>query len=78
MNGLESLRETCKTFPQQYQSYLALMGETHKTIIFEDFVDWVFGYRPNIIDVDSLRNNHQSISIEETKDPPSSMGGEAE
>ena len=27
MNELESLRETCKTFPQQYQAYLPLMEE---------------------------------------------------
>ena len=65
MNELESLRETCKTFPQQYQSYLALMGETHNTIIFEEFVDWVFQYRPNIADVNSLRKNKPSTSLEE-------------
>ena len=34
MNELEILRETCKTLPQQYQPYIVLMGETHKTIIF--------------------------------------------
>ena len=41
-----------------------------------DFVDWVFGYRPNSADVNSLRDNHQSTSMEETKEPPSSVGSE--
>ena len=65
MNELESLRETYKTLPQQYQAYISLMRETHKTIIFEDFVYWVFGYRPNSSDVNSLRNKQQSTSLEE-------------
>ena len=43
MNELEILRATCKTLPQQYQAYLALMGESHKTTLFEEFVEWVFG-----------------------------------
>ena len=65
MNELEILRETCKTLPLQYQAYIALMGESHKTTPFEDFVEWVFGYRPNSADVNSLRNNQQSTSLEE-------------
>ena len=52
MNELEILR-TCKKFPQQHQAYHVVMGESHKTTMFEDFVEWVFGYRPNSAYVDS-------------------------
>ena len=31
------------------------MGESHNTNIFEDFAEWVFGYRPNSVDVESLK-----------------------
>ena len=65
MNELEILRATCKTFPQQYQTYLVVMGESHKTTPFGYFFEWVFGYRPNSVDVNSLRNNQQSTSLEE-------------
>ena len=53
------------------------MGESHKPTHFEYFLEQVFGYRPNSADVNSLRNNQQSTSMEETKEPPSSVGGEA-
>ena len=65
MNELESLRATCKTLPQQYQAYLSLMGEAHKTILFEDFVDSVLVYRPNSAYLNSLRKNKQSRRLEE-------------
>ena len=52
-------------------------GETHKTIHFEEFYDWLNGFRNNKLDVNSLRNNQQSTSIEETKEPPSFVGDEA-
>ena len=65
MNELEILRATCKALPQQYQSYLVVLGESHKTTLFEDIAEWVFGYRPNSADVNSLRNNQQSTSLEE-------------
>ena len=52
--------------------------ETHKTINFEYFYDCLNGFRNNNADANSLRNNQQSKSIEETKEPPSSMGGEVE
>ena len=57
MNELEILRATCKTLPQQYQAYLAVVGESHTTTLFEDFVECVFGYRPKSADVNSLRVN---------------------
>ena len=53
-------------------------GETHKTITFEDFDYFLNGYRHNKENVNSLRNNQQSKSREETKEPPSSVGGERE
>ena len=53
-------------------------GETHKTIIFEYFDYWLYGFRHNKEDLNSLMNNQQSISVEETKESPSSMGGEVE
>ena len=52
-------------------------GETHKAIIFEDFDDWLHEFRHNKAYLNSLKNN-QSTSMEETKEPPSSMGGETE
>ena len=51
-------------------------GETHKTIICENFYDWLYGFRNNKSALNSLRNNQKSTSMEETKEPPSSMGGE--
>ena len=33
------------------------MGEASKIYPFEDFVEWVFRYRPNSVDVDSLKKN---------------------
>ena len=52
------------------------MGEASKAYPFEDFVEWVFGYRPNSTYVNSLRNTQQSTSMEETKELPSSIGCE--
>ena len=52
------MRETCKNLPQQYQAYLTVIGESHQTTPFEDFVEWVFGYRPNSADVESLKKKH--------------------
>ena len=53
-------------------------GDTHTMIHFEDFDDWCNGYRHNNSNVNSLRNYMQSTSREETKEPPSSVGGETE
>ena len=53
-------------------------GETHNTIHFEDFYDWLNEFRKNNSNVNSLRNNQQCISMEDTKEPPSSVGGETE
>ena len=53
-------------------------GETHKTIIFEDFDDWFYGFRHNKAYLNSWRNNQQSTSMEETKESPSFVGGEVE
>ena len=53
-------------------------GETHKTIPFEDFDDWLYGFRNNKAYFNSLRKNYQSTSMEETKDPPSFVGGKVE
>ena len=51
-------------------------GETHNTIHFEDFYYWLNEFRKNNSNVNSLRNNQQYISMEETKEPPSYVGGE--
>ena len=32
-------------------------GETHNTIIFEEFYDWLHGFRHNKADLNSLKNN---------------------
>ena len=53
-------------------------GEKHKTIIFEYFYDWLNGFSHNKAELNSLRNNQKSTSMEETKEPPSSVGGEVE
>ena len=50
-------------------------GETHKTIIFEDFDDFLNVFMHNKVDLNSLRNNQKSTSMEETNEPPSSVGG---
>ena len=34
------------------------MGEASKIYPFEDFAKWVFGYRPNSVDADSLKKNN--------------------
>ena len=65
MNELEILRATCKTLPQQYQAYLVIMGESHKTTIFEDFLEGVFVYKNNSAYLNSLRDNYQYTSLEE-------------
>ena len=57
MDELEILRESCRTLPQQYQ-YLNVMGEASKSYPFEYFVEWVFVYRPNGENVDSLNKNN--------------------
>ena len=51
-------------------------GETHNTIHFEGFYDSLNGFIRNKEYVNSLRNSQQSTSIEETKEPPSFVGGE--
>ena len=38
-------------------------GETHKTILFEDFDDLVYGFRHKNENVNSLRDNQQSTSL---------------
>ena len=53
-------------------------GETHNTIHFEKFYDWLNEFRKNNSNVNSLRNNQQCTSMEETKEPPSFVGGETE
>ena len=53
-------------------------GETHNTIHFEYFYHFLNGFRKNKVDLNSLRNNQQSISMEETKEPPSFVCGEVE
>ena len=53
-------------------------GETHKIILFEYFYDFLYGFRHNNSYVNSLRNNQQYISMEETKELPNFVGGEAE
>ena len=40
-------------------------GETHKTINFEYFYYWLNGYRHNNSNINSLRDNQQSTSLEE-------------
>ena len=52
-------------------------GETHTTIIFEYFDDWLYLFRHNKAYLNPLRNNQQSTSMKEKKEPPSSAGGEA-
>ena len=40
-------------------------GETRNTINFEEFDDWLKGYRNNNANVNSLRDNQQATSLEE-------------
>ena len=40
-------------------------GETHKTINFKYFYDWLYEFRYNNSNVNSLRDNKQSTSLEE-------------
>ena len=51
-------------------------GETHNTIHFECCYDWLNEFRKNNLNLNSLRNNQQCTSMEETKEPPISVGGE--
>ena len=53
-------------------------GETQETIIFEEFDDLLYGFRHNKEYLNSIRNNQQYKSMEDTKESPSSMGGEVE
>ena len=53
-------------------------GETHKTIFFEEFDDFLYVFTHNKEFLNSLRKNQQSKSMEETKESPSSVGGESE
>ena len=52
-------------------------GETHKNNSFEYFHVWVYEFRNNNSYVNSLRNNQQSTSIEETKEHTCYVGDEA-
>ena len=52
--------------------------ETHKKIIFEEFYDWLHWFIHNKEYFNSLNNNQQSTSMEETKESPSYVGGEVE
>ena len=50
----------------------------HKTIHYEDLNDWLKEFIKNNSNNNSLRNNQQCTSMEETEEPPSSVGGEIE
>ena len=50
--------------------------ETHNTIHFEILNDWLKEVMKNNSNKNSLRNNHQCTSREETKELQISMGGE--
>ena len=51
-------------------------GETHNTINFEYFYDWLDIFTHNKVYFNSLNNNQQSTSMEETKELPIFVGGE--
>ena len=52
--------------------------ETHKNIYFEYLNDWLNEVMKNNSNNNSLRNNHQCTSREETKELQISVGGEEE
>ena len=50
----------------------------HKTIHFEEINDWLKEFIKNNSNKNSLRNNNQSTSMEETKELQIFLGGEEE
>ena len=68
---------TTKDIKACYQGYKNLRWDICERYYFQEYhLKYVFFYKNE--SGDSLRNNHQCTSMEETKEPPSSVGGEEE
>ena len=65
MQGFKLMASQLRGKPEVGGSTSFHHGETHKTIHFEDFDDWLNGYRHNKENVSSLRDNQQFTSLEE-------------
>ena len=66
---------TAKDIEACYQGYKTLKWDIHERYYYQYYlIKYEFFY--NNSNENSLINNHQCTSMEETKDPPSSVGGE--
>ena len=68
---------TTKDIEACYQGYKTLRWDIHERYYFQEYIlKYVFFYKK--VNENSLRNIQQSISMEETKEIPISVGGEVE
>ena len=68
---------TTKDIEACFQGYQTLRWDIHERYYFQEYlIKYVFFYKKE--NENSLRNNQQCTSMEETKEPPSSVGGETE
>ena len=68
---------TTKDIEACYHGYKNLRWDIHEGYCFQEYIiKYVFFYRK--ANKNSLRNNQRSTCMEETKEPPSSVGSEVE
>ena len=73
------VKQAFKLMASQFMGSRSFHHEkTHKTIYFEDLNDWLKEVMKNNSNQNSLRNNHQCTSREDTKELQISVGGEEE
>ena len=81
-SGEEMTRQVKQAFELMANQFMGSRSfhheETHKTIYFEDLNDWLKDFIKNNSNKNSLRNNHQCTSREETKELQIYVGGEEE
>ena len=60
-----------------YQEYQTLIWDIRERYYFQEYI-FKYGFMNKKENANSLRNNQQPTSMEETKESPSSVGGEVE
>ena len=82
LSGEEMTRQVKQEFELMASQFMGSRSfhdeQTHKTIHFEKINDWLKEVMKNNSNKNSLMNNHQCTSREDTKELQISMGGEEE
>ena len=77
MDGKDELKKVIKPCGDDMSSHVKKAFElAHKTIHFEDLNDWLREFIKNSSNNNSLRNNHQCTSRNNTKELQIYVGGE--